>query len=89
MIMQSRDARQRLPYPWSVWFENQRFTLVRGVDYSCHTYAMAQQVRNAARPKRCNVRVSIKIAADGESLTVVVSRPNRSARGSNIHVCGR
>jgi hypothetical protein len=33
---------------------------------------MVQQIRNAGSPLRHGVRVSIKVAEDGESITVVV-----------------
>lgn len=59
-------------YPWVRWFSQRKFRLIRGRDYDCFTHAMAQMVRNAAAPKRHNVRVSISVEGDGESLTVRV-----------------
>jgi hypothetical protein len=60
-------------YPWREWFNLKSFTLVQDVDYDCHTYTMAQQIRNAACQPKFYVRVGVDIAQDGKSLTVWVS----------------
>lgn len=67
-------------YPWADWFALERFTLRRGRDYDTPTYTMAQQVRNAAGPRRHNVRVSILIDPDREALTVSVLPPPSAKR---------
>ena len=45
-------------YPWSVWFESGRFTLLKGRDYTCTQMSMSQQVRNVASKKGYKVTVS-------------------------------
>lgn len=63
-------------YPWKRWFSMPQFTLIKGRDYNGRTDTMAQQVRNAASRGRHNVKVSIQVPWDGESLTVyVLNRP--------------
>lgn len=59
-------------YPWSKWFTLKKFTLVRGKDYDCQSYVMAQMARNVARLKTYNVNLDIKLPDDGESLTIKV-----------------
>lgn len=58
-------------YPWDRWFRRPKFTLYRGLDYSCRTDSMALMARFAGwdRGKRC----TIKIHEDGAALTVTVS----------------
>ena len=68
-----RDDGKRGPghpgiYPWEEWLSYPQIVLVRGVHYQGRTYALAQQLRNAAR--RYMVKVSISIALDEGSLTV-------------------
>jgi hypothetical protein len=59
-------------YPWREWFKKKSFKLFKGVDYEGRTYAMAQQVRNAAKLPQYHVRVSIVIAEDDNSIEVYV-----------------
>lgn len=54
-------------YPWNRWFMRGRFCLRRGIDYEHHTHTMAQMIRNVASKR--GLRVSIRIAPDGQSLT--------------------
>jgi len=54
-------------YPWQQWLRQSKFCLVRGTDYHCEPYIMAQQVRNAAN--RARVHVGIRIT--GRTLTIV------------------
>ena len=67
-------------YPWKLWFARRTFTLLRGSDYRCRTYSMAQTVRNAAA--RMRVRVAVKILA-GEMGVVVRVHPLNQRAGTN------
>jgi hypothetical protein len=60
-------------YPWKKWFRTRHFHLVRGVDYNGRTDTMAQQLYQAG--KREGVSLSVRIASDNNSLSVLVS-PN-------------
>lgn len=66
----------KIRYPWEEWFRKKNFVLRRGVDYTGRTYAMAQQVRNAA--SKNNTRVSIKIYDEYEYLRVQVMRQGQA-----------
>lgn len=71
-------------YPWRRWFKRSPFVLVRGKHFpaTVQAYVMAQMVRNAASQGRDGTepcRVRIKIAPDGNSLSVTVL-PQRSKR---------
>lgn len=62
-------------YPWADWFRRKEpFTLTKGEDYFAETSGMMQMIRNAAGPRRYNCKVSISIAEDDQSLTVLVER---------------
>lgn len=56
-------------YPWSKWLNKSKFKLVRGKHFSCATYCMAGQVRNAA--VLYDVKVSIKVKGDTLEVTVL------------------
>lgn len=55
-------------YPWTTWFRRGRFTLTRGIEFSCLTHGMAAMVRNVASRKR--LRISIQ--QDGTTIQVTV-----------------
>jgi hypothetical protein len=57
-------------YPWGAWFSKRRLTLWKGRDYNGRTDTFAQQIRSIA--PRHGVSVSIRIAADGNSLCLTV-----------------
>jgi hypothetical protein len=57
-------------YAWETWFRDDRFTLVRGLDYSCSQSVMAQQVRDYASQN--GYRVSI--ADQNTQLVITVRR---------------
>lgn len=67
-------------YPWQRLFARRSFRLVRGRDYDCLTHAMAQMVRNAAAPRRHNVKVNIRVDEDGGAILVVVSSRKNKGR---------
>ncbi len=62
VIVLSRNS-AKLPrclvrYPWSDWMSRRtRFTLVRGVDFSCMTHGMTGMIRNHAA--KAGLRASI------------------------------
>jgi hypothetical protein len=66
-------------YPWKKWFRTRHFHLVRGVDYNGRTDTMAQQVYQAG--KREGVSLSVRIASDNNSLSVLVSPGSRRGPG--------
>jgi hypothetical protein len=66
-------------YPWKKWFRTRHFHLVRGVDYNGRTDTMAQQVYQAG--KREGVSLSVRIASDNNSLSVLVSPNTRRGPG--------
>jgi hypothetical protein len=66
-------------YPWKKWFRTRHFHLVRGVDYNGRTDTMAQQVYQAG--KREGVSLSVRIASDNNSLSVLVSPSTRRGPG--------
>jgi hypothetical protein len=51
-------------YPWAEWFSKDYFVLKQGTHFLDRPYTMAQQIRNAAGPKRFNLRVSVIIPED-------------------------
>jgi len=55
-------------YPWLEWFKRGQVRLRQGRDYGGRTDTMAQAARFAAR--RQGIKVHIKIADDGLSLTM-------------------
>lgn len=55
-------------HPWDKWFGYRQFTLRKGRQYTCQSYSMAQQVRNAAAER--DVKVSIRILNDRITVTV-------------------
>lgn len=57
-------------HPWRDWFARSPVKLRQGRDYSCRTDSMAQAARFAA--KRLGVQVHIRIADDGQSLSIKV-----------------
>jgi hypothetical protein len=59
-------------YPWTKWFSQPSFLLVKGQDYDCETKNMAQQVRFASRRAEYNVKVKIITVPDPSSLIVEV-----------------
>lgn len=60
-------------HPWLKWFSRGgSFSLRRGTHYEGKTHAMAQQIRNAAGPRRFNVKVSLDIADDSSYIDVEV-----------------
>lgn len=69
-----RTGRWGRVYPWERWFAKDHFTLTRGKDFRGRTYAMGGQVRNWVAKHLPSVRVSVRIAKDGESLQVKVFR---------------
>jgi len=62
----------RAHYPWEEWFRRGRFTLRKGVDYMHRTDVMAQQARNYASRRFQNIKLSIRIDSEEQSLTVTV-----------------
>lgn len=80
---QSRHNNQHLTkYPWSKWFKQKEFRLIKGVHYRIATHSMAQLVRNNSHPTRHNVRVSISIDLDAGGMTVkVTDRPDDDYEG--------
>ena len=46
-------------YPWDVWFSRSKLRLKKGRHFDCATYAMAQQIRNAAGRRGIGVSVSV------------------------------
>jgi hypothetical protein len=66
--IKQRGAGRPPLYRWEQWFRAEKFILRRGVDYTCPTSSMIQQLRNAASRHR----VSVRILDLGDSLTVFV-----------------
>lgn len=44
-------------YPWEKWFGKSKFFLYRGRDYTCSTWTMIQQVRNAASARSLSLEI--------------------------------
>lgn len=69
---------QRSPYgrkyPWDRWFGKRWFRVSRGKDYEGRTDTFIQQVRNAARSRNLNVRISVLRSPTAEEITVTVGQ---------------
>jgi hypothetical protein len=61
-------AKKPARYPWQKWLDRKSpLRLVRGRDFDCQTYAMAQQFRNAAwRLGKEHIHVNV----EGDTLTI-------------------
>jgi len=59
-------------HPWDKWFRKGRFVLRRGVHYFNRTSIMAQQARNYASRCYTNIKLSIQVSPDEQSMTVTV-----------------
>jgi hypothetical protein len=67
-------------YPWRHWFSLPAFVLSEGEDFVGKAYTMAQQVRNAAGPRRHNVKVAIAISPDQKRIIVRVLGRGRKSK---------
>lgn len=61
-------------YPWDVWFRRGVLVLKRGKDFAGRADTMAQVVRRAAERDPEVMGVSIRLAQDGSSITIRVTR---------------
>ena len=64
-------------YSWDDWFGSGEFSLVRGVDFSCSTWAMVQQIRSAASHRK--LRIVIVENEDEHSISVIVVKEKHHA----------
>lgn len=55
-------------YDFEAWFAKGKFSLVRGVDFSCSTWAITQQIRSAATLRE--LKIIIVENDDGIEVTV-------------------
>lgn len=69
------------PYPWARWFRRRKFTLVRGVDYTVRTSIMVQNIRNACKPSRHNLKVKIEVDRRYEKYINVEVSPRTEPQG--------
>jgi len=71
-MKKSKKPRQgKSYYPWKTWMTRRvNLHLVRGTDFVCAPYIMAQQIRNAAN--RYEVHVSISI--QGNEIDIKITR---------------
>lgn len=66
--MSKTKVGKRRRHPWDKWFGYRQFVLKKGRQYTCQSYTMAQQVRNAAAER--DMKVSIRILHDRITVTV-------------------
>ncbi len=59
-------------YPIAAWFKKKRFTLKKGVDFSCKTYAMVSKLRHYAGLPEYRLSLRIRVAEDEMSIHVTV-----------------
>jgi hypothetical protein len=66
--------KETVRYPWKRWLAKRgKSKFIRGRDYGCEPYCMAQQFRNAAQ----KLGISLSIHITGKTLTVVNRGRNR------------
>lgn len=73
-MMTSKKKRKRnrpSVYPWTKWFTQGTFTLLRGKDYQVADYSMAQQIRNRAMRDPTILTVHIDIGEDRLDVSIV------------------
>ena len=60
-------------YPWEEWFLEEELHLIKGQDFDCESYIMAQQIRNAAAKYTiCRKDIRVSIYVDQDQVTVYV-----------------
>lgn len=69
MIAKAR-VKRKTRYPWDKWLTQPQTILLRGRDYRCTTFGLAQQVRQQA--SRRGIRVSVHTTQD--SVTIELRR---------------
>lgn len=58
--MSKKKAKKKVKWhPWDKWFQEDKFTLVEGRDYTCMSHSMSVQIRNAAMIR--GIRASVFI----------------------------
>lgn len=70
-------------YPWHEWFSQDEFLLRKGRDFNGRVDTMANQIRGAAMADRYDVKVSIRIWPDMETLEVKVLQRDYSLNAAN------
>lgn len=75
--MAAKYKRWSRHYPWDVWLAKRRFQLIKGRDYECRTWTMAQQVTN--RANKAGLRASFSFGDTDASFWVTLKPKDQPA----------